>query len=43
MYRIYLESVEVEPMAVLTIRSLAVGEQRETELASWIENNCAPI
>ena len=32
-----------EEDAVLTIRSLAAGELSETELASWIENNCAPI
>jgi hypothetical protein len=30
-------------MAALTIRSLAAGELRETELARWIENNRAPI
>lgn len=37
------ELIAREEDAVLTIRSLAAGELSETELASWIENNCAPI
>lgn len=37
------ELIAREEDAVLTIRSLAAGELTEGELATWIQDNCAPL